>query len=223
MNNEAKQVDVSQMTAEQKDAMFLALSAERNKEQNKRKDAYEGIKKDLLTRVEDRVRAYIAAGEELKDWLRSESDAFYEVMKEYGKLRTNEQLGFQTTNDTFKMQVKGNKVKGFDERADIAEQRLVDFLQKWVEQSEKGVKDPMYKLAMMMIQRNGDGDLDYKSISRLYELESDFNDLEYSEIMELFKESNVVEKTSINFYFEEKDKYNQWRKLEPSFNRMGRK
>lgn len=71
-----------------------------------------------------------------------------------------------------------------------------------------------------MIQRNGNGDLDYKSISALYSLEDSFNDPEYSEIMNLFKESNRVENTVINFYFEEKNKYNLWQKVEPSFNRI---
>jgi hypothetical protein len=38
--------------------------------------------------------------------------------------------------------------------------------------------------------------------------------------MRLFKESNVVNRISIKFYFEEKDRYNTWHKLEPSFNRL---
>ncbi len=78
----------------------------------------------------------------------------------------------------------------------------------------------MYKLAMMMIQRNESGDLDYKSISRLYELEDDFADPEYSEIMQLFKESNTVEGTAIYFLFEERDQNGKFRRVEPSFNRM---
>ena len=78
----------------------------------------------------------------------------------------------------------------------------------------------MYKLAMSLLQRNEAGDLDYKSISRLYELEDDFNDPEYSEIMQLFRESNVVEGTVIRFYFEEMDGNNQWKRIEPSFNKM---
>ena len=41
-------------------------------------------------------------------------------------------------------------------------------------------------------------------MSKLYELEDRF-DSEYTEIMDLFRESNVVEGTVIRFYFEEKD------------------
>lgn len=49
-----------------------------------------------------------------------------------------------------------------------------------------------------MIQRNEAGDLDYKSISQLYELEADFNDAEYSSIMQLFKEATAVRGTAIS-------------------------
>ena len=78
----------------------------------------------------------------------------------------------------------------------------------------------MYQLAMAMLERNRYGDLDYKSISKLYELERRFNDPEYSDIMQLFKESNVVERMAVNFYFYERTDMGGWRKLEPSFNRM---
>ncbi len=54
---------------------------------------------------------------------------------------------------------------------------------------------------MAMLERNRYGDLDYKSISKLYELEPRFNDPEYSEIMQLFKESNVVERMAAEVLF----------------------
>ena len=73
---------------------------------------------------------------------------------------------------------------------------------------------------MTLLERNKNGDLDYKSISKLYELENQFADPEYSDIMNLFKESHLVEGTATNFYFYEKDNLGVWRKLEPSFNRM---
>ena len=75
-------------------------------------------------------------------------------------------------------------------------------------------------LLLVLLQRTEAGDLDYKSISRLYELEQDFNDTEYTSIMQLFRESNIVEGTVVRFYFEEKDEMNRWKRIEPSFNQM---
>jgi len=213
-------MNLDNLTQAEKDELLRKLSAEKTEAENLKKEAYENLRTDFVTRIRSRFMDYVEAGKEFKAWLRGETETWFEIMREYGKLKTTDQLSFTVSDENFKMQVKGAKVKGFDERADLAEKRLVEFLKEWVKNSEKGEKDPMYKLAMMMIQRNEAGDLDYKSISRLYELESDFNSPEYSEIMRLFKESNVVEATAIHFYFETKDKYNIWSKCEPSFNRM---
>ena len=111
-------------------------------------------------------------------------------------------------------------MKKFDERADAAATRLIEFLQGWIEGKEDGKDNPMYQLAMTMLERNKYGDLDYKSISKLYEMETKFNDEEYSAIMALFKESHRVDGTRENFYFYERNEMGVWVKLEPSFNRM---
>lgn len=142
-------------------------------------------------------------------------------MLEYGQLkRGDQQMSFTAQEGNFKIEVKSNKVKKFDERADVAAARLIEFLQNWIQGKDDGADNPMYQLAMTLLERNKNGDLDYKSISKLYELDNQFNDPEYSDIMNLFKESHLVEGTATNFYFYEKDNMGVWRKLEPSFNRM---
>lgn len=181
---------------------------------------YQKLRTKFLASVEKRVRRYVKDGQELKEWLRQESESYYNALKEYGELKRDEQLGFTVNNDTFRVQVKGNRVKRFDERADVAEKRLIDYLKKWIAKKGEGERNPIYKLAMSLLQRNESGDLDYKSISRLYELEEDFNDEEYTSIMQLFRESNTVEGTVIRFYFEERDSLNKWKRIEPSFNQM---
>ena len=70
----------------------------------------------------------------------------------------------------------------------------------------------MYQMAMTLLERNRQGDLDYKSISKLYELESRFDE-EYAAIMQLFKESNVVYKTATNYYFHKRDENGVWRRI----------
>ena len=82
---------------------------------------------------------------------------------------------FSVVDGNFKLEVKSNKVKSFDERADLAAERLIDYLKNYIAHSEKGVDDPMYQMAMTLLERNRQGDLDYKSISKLYELESRFD------------------------------------------------
>ena len=215
-----KQIDLKQLSPQEKAELLIRLSEDQKLEEKRKREAYEGLRTDSIHRIKNAFYKYMAEGKQFKEWLKIEAESWYGIMKEYGKLKRDEQMGFTLSDDDFKFQVKGNKVKGFDERADIAEKRLVEFLTEWVKNSEKGTSDPMYKLCMKMLQRNEAGDLDYKSISYLYELEGDFNNSEYTEIMNLFRESNTVINSVINFYFEEKNNYNIWRKLEPSFNRI---
>ena len=76
-----------------------------------------------------------------------------------------------------------------------------------------------HQLAMTLLERNKQGDLDYKSISKLYELEGRFDD-HYKAIMDLFRESNVVQANAVNYYFYRRDEQGVWRQLEPSFCRL---
>ncbi|MFV0402436.1 MAG: DUF3164 family protein [Bacteroides graminisolvens] len=202
------------------EAALQEVREKQHEEKKRKKDAYEGLKADFLQSVKHRLQRHVQDCTDFKEWLRGESESFYNILKEYGRLKRDEQIGFTVSDADFKVIMKGGRVKKFDERADIAEKRLVDFLNDWIASRTDSKANPMYKLAMSMIQRNEAGDLDYKSISRLYELEEDFNDPVYSEIMSLFRESNVVEGTVIYFQFEARNKNGFWNKIEPSFNRM---
>lgn len=213
-------IDISKLSAAERAELARQLGEANVREQRERKDAYEAIKSQFLQDVKGRLMRHVQDCRDFKEWLRGEAEAYMKVLHQYGQLKRDDQMGFSVKDNDFKVQMKGNRVKGFDERADVAEKRLVDFLNAWIKKSENGENNPMYKLAMGMIQRNESGDLDYKSISQLYNLEDDFNDDEYRDIMRLFKESHCVEGTVIQFYFEQKNKYNHWIKVEPSFNKI---
>jgi hypothetical protein len=129
-------------------------------------------------------------------------------------------MSFRIGDDRFRVEVKSNKVKKFDERADIAAGRLIRFLRDWIQTRGDGAGDPLYQLAMMLLERNRQGDLDYKSVSKLYDLEDRFGSEEYSSIMQLFRESNVVMSTATDYYFFECDETGVWRRIEVSFNRI---
>ena len=136
------------------------------------------------------------------------------------QVKSDEQRSYTITDGDFRLEVKSNKVKGFDERADMAADRLIDYLKRYMQNSEKGSDDPMYQMAMTLLERNKMGDLDYKSISKLYELEDKFDE-EYADIMRLFKEANVVQRNATNYYFSRRNPENGvWTRIEPSFCRL---
>lgn len=208
------------MSKEQRAALLAQLQSEAQNDRVAKRESYEALRgqfmHDVLTRVND-VEQTVSG---FKKWLDDETGAFTKVMREYGAVKNDGQQSYTITDGDFKLEVKFNKVKGFDERADLAAERLVDYLKRYMEASEKGVEDPMYQMAMTLLERNKTGDLDYKSISKLYELEDKF-DGEYAEIMQLFKEANVVQNTATNYYFSKRDPENGvWSRIEPSFCRL---
>lgn len=208
------------MSKEQRAALLAQLQNEAKNDRVAKRESYEALRGqfmyDVLTRVND-VEQTVSG---FKKWLDGETSAFTKVMREYGAVKNDRQQSYTITDGDFKLEVKFNKVKGFDERADLAAERLVDYLKRYMAASEKGVEDPMYQMAMTLLERNKTGDLDYKSISKLYELEDKF-DGEYAEIMQLFKEANVVQNTATNYYFSKRDPENGvWSRIEPSFCRL---
>ena len=208
------------MSKEQRAALLAQLQSEAQNDRVAKRESYEALRGqfmyDVLTRVND-VEQTVSG---FKKWLDGETSAFTKVMREYGAVKNEGQQSYTITDGDFKLEVKFNKVKGFDERADLAAERLVDYLKRYMAASEKGVEDPMYQMAMTLLERNKTGDLDYKSISKLYELEDKFDE-EYAEIMRLFKEANVVQTTATNYYFSKRNPENGvWTRIEPSFCRL---
>lgn len=221
METKKNPIDLSQMTAEEKKALLAQLNADANESRQAKRDAYEGLRTEFMHRVEEFLVNVTADVKDFKQWLEKESEGFISVMRDYGQLKNADQRNYTITDGDFRLQVASNSVKGFDERADMAAERLVAYLKNYMQKSEKGQEDPMYQLAMTLLERNQRGDLDYKSISKLYELEDRFGDQEYKDIMTLFKESNVVQKTAVNYYFFRRHKETGvWMRIEPSFCRL---
>lgn len=221
METKKNPIDLSQMTAEEKKALLAQLNADANESRQAKRDAYEGLRAEFMHRVEEFLVNVTADVKGFKQWLEKESEGFITVMRDYGQLKNADQRNYTITDGDFRLQVASNSVKGFDERADMAAERLVAYLKNYMQKSEKGQEDPMYQLAMTLLERNQRGDLDYKSISKLYELEDRFGDQEYKDIMTLFKESNVVQKTAVNYYFFRRHKETGvWMRIEPSFCRL---
>ena len=216
-------MDIKELTkglsAEQRKALMEELSKAEQQEQIDRRETYEALRRDFLEEVKSKVLGLADVTKAFRNWLDSSARGFYDLMREYGHLRNDGQLSFSITEGDFKLEVRSNKVKGFDERADIAAERLIEYLKKYISNSTKGADDPMYQLAMSLLARNRQGALDYKSISKLYELEDKFEG-EYKAIMDLFRESNVVQQTAINYYFWVRDENKVWNRLEPSFCRL---
>ena len=213
-------VNIQNLSKEERAKLLAELQNEENQTRIARRETYEAMRAEFMHNVDERLRQVVTDVRCFHDWLQGEVEGFVSIMKDYGQVRNSEQRSYTVTDGDFRLEIASNKVKGFDERADLAAERLIDYLKRYMKKSEKGSDDPMYQMAMTLLERNKAGDLDYKSISKLYDLEAKF-DGEYSEIMNLFKEANVVQKNAVNYYFSKKNpKTNVWERIEPSFCRL---
>ena len=213
-------VDIKSLSKEQRAALMAQLQQEEKEDRIARRETYEALRGEFMQDVKSKVTSLVDDVKGFRGWLEKEADAFTKVMKEYGQVKSDEQRSYTITDGDFRLEVKSNKVKGFDERADMAADRLIDYLKRYMQNSEKGSDDPMYQMAMTLLERNKMGDLDYKSISKLYELEDKFDE-EYADIMRLFKEANVVQRNATNYYFNLRNPENGvWTRIEPSFCRL---
>nr|DAI99781.1 MAG TPA: Protein of unknown function (DUF3164) [Caudoviricetes sp.] len=213
-------VDIKSLSKEQRAALMAQLQQEEKEDRIARRETYEALRGEFMQDVKSKVTSLVDDVKGFRGWLEKEADAFTKVMKEYGQVKSDEQRSYTITDGDFRLEVKSNKVKGFDERADMAADRLIDYLKRYMQNSEKGSDDPMYQMAMTLLERNKMGDLDYKSISKLYELEDKFDE-EYADIMRLFKEANVVQRNATNYYFSLRNPENGvWTRIEPSFCRL---
>lgn len=220
MEKNNQSVDIKSMSKEQRAALMAQLQQEEKEDRIARRETYEALRGEFMHEVKTNVLEMVNAVTGFRGWLEKEADVFTKVMKEYGQVKSDEQRSYTITDGDFRLEVKSNKVKGFDERADMAADRLIDYLKRYMQNSEKGSDDPMYQMAMTLLERNKMGDLDYKSISKLYELEDKFDE-EYADIMRLFKEANVVQRNATNYYFSLRNPENGvWTRIEPSFCRL---
>ena len=212
-------IDLQGLSPEERRELLAQLQDEEKQNRQDRREAYEGLRTMFMRDVFQKVEAIVNDVTGFKSWIDEESESFKKVMAEYGQTRYDEQNSYTIVDGDLKLEIRSNKVKTFDERADMAAERLIEYLRGYALKSDKGSEDPMYQLAMTLLERNKQGNLDYKSISKLYEMEGKFDD-EYTEIMNLFRESNVVQRTALNYYFSKRDKDGVWRRLEPSFCRL---
>ena len=220
MEKNNQSVDIKSLSKEQRAALMAQLQQEEKEDRIARRETYEALRGEFMQDVKSKVTSLVEDVKGFRGWLEKEADAFTKVMKEYGQVKSDEQRSYTITDGDFRLEVKSNKVKGFDERADMAADRLIDYLKRYMQNSEKGSDDPMYQMAMTLLERNKMGDLDYKSISKLYELEDKFDE-EYADIMRLFKEANVVQRNVTNYYFSRRNPENGvWTRIEPSFCRL---
>jgi hypothetical protein len=189
--------------------------------QQKRKE-YEGTRDDVVLKLIGKAKQQNIQMKSMKEEAATECAFIYDLMKEYGDLKNDNQGSFtvKTSDGRFKITRKNQKQKGFDERAIVAEEKLRLYLTDFIKDRNDPGSKKMYKLAMSLLERNASGDLDVSLVSRLYKMEDEFEDSRYTDIMDLFRESYTENSTATYFQFFEKQPDGRYLNIELSFSRL---
>ena len=141
MEKNNQSVDIKSLSKEQRAALMAQLQQEEKEDRIARRETYEALRGEFMQDVKPKVTSLVEDVKGFRGWLEKEADAFTKVMKEYGQVKSDEQRSYTITDGDFRLEVKSNKVKGFDERADMAADRLIDYLKRYMQNSEKGLDE----------------------------------------------------------------------------------
>lgn len=141
---------------------------------------------------------------------------FRQLMLDYGDLRKGlaNKGNFEIKNDRFKIKFSSQLKKGFDERGELAEEKLKKFLGTFVKKRDKDLHD----LVLSLLERNPkSGDLDISNIQRLYKLEDRFDNSDWRDAIRLFKESYICNGTAYYITVYQRTDTNAWKLVNMNF------
>jgi len=128
-------------------------------------------------------------------------------MLEYGQIRggENNKGSFEVKNEKYKIKFSSQVNKCFDERAELAEKKLKEFLASFVKKKDRSA----YDLIITLLERNSKtGDFDFDLINRLYKMRDRFNNPLWVEALDMFMESYSPYGTAQYIQFFEKNPTN---------------
>lgn len=214
-------MDTSNLTTAEKLSLLENLKSEEKDLKIRNQKAYTGLKSDFLKDIFHMAEKQEEEVCRFHRYISEQVESFFDIMVEYAAAKPAlKTKSFSIIEGNYKLEKKVSKVKKFDERADIAAERLVQFLSSYIETKEGGENDPIYQLAMLAISKTRGGEFDNKQVANLYKIEEQFNSPEFSEIVSLFKQAHTVDSTVTHYYFWKKDVNEVWQRVELSFNKL---
>lgn len=210
-------IDLSKLTPQQLKEALKEVNKRDRENREAKKAQYEKERDELIYSLIEDAIAISKYMQGLKIKSMSSLQAFRDKMLEYGQLRKGEanKGTFEIKTDRYKIQFTNHEIKGFDERATLAEAKLKLFLANTVKKRDLQLHD----LILSLISRNHkSGDFDIALINRLYQMEDRFDDANWKEAIKLFKESFVANKTAQYVrFFVRKGEEDQWEAINLDF------
>lgn len=214
----AKTNTIPEPTIEELEAMLAKKKKAEKERLEAARKSYEQTRERMLGTL---CGTALSISEELQEFKRDAFTAlmmFRQQMMAYGDLRggKDNKGSFEVKNETFKIQFSSQILKKFDERAELAEVKLKEFLKTFVKKRDKEV----FELVNALLERNEkNGDFDINLINRLYKMEGRFDDQNWRDGIRLFKEAYTPSGTAQYARFYVRNDLGAWKQIPMDFAR----
>lgn len=192
MKNQKKTPPITKSVDEMSTEELSALLKEKKKQESKQRESlrtqYEKDRDEIIKTLTTKAQAASKGLAELKELAMRLLPEFRQRMLDYGSIRNGKKNKgtFEIKNELMKITFTSHVNKTFDERAEMAEQKLKDFLATTVKKRDIKLHD----MILSLLSRNErTGDFDISLINRLYKMEDQFDDPNWVDAIRLFKES----------------------------------
>lgn len=195
--------ELENLTEEQLQAELERRQTAKKEAEKKAKESYEKERDKLVTDLVLDAHNLYQLMVNFKTHAINELNAFHEKAKKYGDVRSHSKGGFglRSENGAMKVKLVRNTKAEYDERADMAEDLIREFLADMVKKRDQKV----FNLITALLERGKHNEFNPANITTLLKHESDFTDERWQKAMKLFKEAHNVVLISMNVEFYQKN------------------
>jgi hypothetical protein len=199
----APEFDLSSIPA---DVLERALEQKKEKERKaavKAKEAYETSKFNLVEALFANAVSIHMDMVEFKREATEKLNDFYEQLKEYGDVRSDNKGTFTIWNEenTHGVEYCNHRVFSYDERAIPAAQKI----KQWLEQTVKKRDKKAYNMISKLLEKSRNEDYDPNNIAKLYSMEKEIGHPLFTAGVEGFKEAWTEKSTKHYIRFHQVD------------------
>lgn len=204
-------MDVQELTIEELEEQIAKKKAKKQKELEKTRHEYEKRKQELIDNHIDLAINQCTALLRFKEKATKDLNDFYQQLMEYGGVNKGNKGSFKIINKegTKKVEYSRNVIFGYDEKGEIAAQKI----RAWLSEKVKKLDKESHGFFLGLLEKSKDDGYDPRNIAKFYKYENEIKHPLFQEGVKLFKEAYKEQKTNFYIRYFETDSEGKWQPI----------
>lgn len=196
-------MEATTMTTEQLKAELLKREKEERAAKQRQRDEYEKERNVMVSNMVKEAAELENMLLHFKKRCMHKIEEFRERANQYGDIRSYSKGGFRLRSSETQevVSLDRNSVPDYDERANMAEDLIKDFLSDAIKKKDQQT----FRTISALMERNKKGDFTPSRIASLMKVRDNYTDERWVKAMQLFEESFLVRDISYSVSFYRKD------------------